>query len=118
LTQSIVHERHYSGLLFIQEIQQDLAIMDNLTTEEIKEIFKSFVINSFIKEENIDLDDDFSFIEQGIVDSVGVLELVAFIETTFHFRVEDEELVPENLDSINKLLNYVQSKLIKKSVQA
>jgi acyl carrier protein len=92
--------------------------MDDSKTVEIREIFKSFITDSFIKEENIELDDDLSFMEQGIIDSVGVLELVAFIETTFHFRVEDEELVPENLDSINKLLSYVQSKLTKNSVQA
>jgi acyl carrier protein len=42
---------------------------------------------------------------------VGVLELVAFIEETFSFRVEDEELVPENLDSVDKLVIYINSKL-------
>ncbi len=55
--------------------------------------------------------DGISFIDGGIIDSVGVLELVAFLEETFGFRVEDEELVPENLDSVDKLVTYVDLKL-------
>ena len=52
-----------------------------------------------------------SFLEKGIVDSTGVLELVAFVEDQFGIRVEDDELLPENFDSIVNLSNYVQSKL-------
>ena len=47
-----------------------------------------------------------------MIDSVGVVELVVFIEETFSFRVEDEEIIPANLDSVNQLVVYVQSKLI------
>ena len=78
---------------------------------EIREKIRTYVIDSFIKDEAIGLDDDLSFIETGIIDSVGVLELVAFIETTFDFRVEDEELIPENLDSVNEIVTYIQSKI-------
>jgi acyl carrier protein len=46
---------------------------------------------------------------------VGVLELVAFLEETFGFRVEDEELIPENLDSLGKITAYVESKLAVKN---
>jgi acyl carrier protein len=73
---------------------------------------KKFVISNFLKgDKSIALRDDSLFIEEGIIDSVGVLELVAFIEEIFGFRVEDEEMVPENLDSIEKLVVYVSSKL-------
>ncbi|MEK7350846.1 MAG: acyl carrier protein [Nitrospirota bacterium] len=51
-----------------------------------------------------------SFTERGIVDSTGVLELVAFLEETFQVKVEDEDLIPANLDSINNLLLYLKKK--------
>jgi len=79
---------------------------------DTKNVIKTFIINNFLKgDKSITLRDDSLFIEEGIIDSVGVLELVAFIEETFGFRVEDEELIPENLDSIDKLVTYVESKL-------
>jgi acyl carrier protein len=79
---------------------------------DTKSLVKTFVIDNFLKgDKSIALRDDSLFIEEGIIDSVGVLELVAFIEETFGFRVEDEELIPENLDSIDRLVNYVEVKL-------
>ena len=85
---------------------------------ETRKILRDFVVDSFIKDNGVQLDDDYSFIDEGIIDSVGVLELVAFLETTFHIRVEDEELIPNNLDSINRLVAYVESKLTKKLVSS
>jgi acyl carrier protein len=73
---------------------------------------KEFIKGHFLKEGREEpIENCTSFIEEGIIDSVGVLELVAFIEETFGFRVEDEELVPENLDSLRKLVDYVQMKM-------
>jgi acyl carrier protein len=51
-----------------------------------------------------------SFLERGIIDSTGILELVAFIEDRYHIRVEDRELVPDNLDSINRLVEFIRRK--------
>ncbi len=56
------------------------------------------------------LTDDASFLESGVIDSTGVLELISYMETRFGITVEDHELVPENLDSINGLLRFVQKK--------
>ena len=79
---------------------------------DTRNVIKSFIINHFLKgDKSINLRGDTLFIEEGIIDSVGVLELVAFIEETFGFRVEDEELTPENLDSINRLVTYVGLKI-------
>lgn len=79
---------------------------------DIKATIREFIKDHFLKErQEKNINDSVSFIEEGIIDSVGVLELVAFLEETFGFRVEDEELVPENLDSLGKLVNYVQAKL-------
>ena len=57
-----------------------------------------------------DLNDDDSFLEKGVIDSTGVLELVNFIEETFNINVEDEDLVPDDLDSLNKLTFYIRKK--------
>lgn len=56
-------------------------------------------------------DDDDSFMETGIIDSTGVLELVSFVEERFDIEVRDDELIPENLDSANNLTRYVTRKL-------
>lgn len=55
-------------------------------------------------------DDDTSFVSSGALDSTGVMELILFIEEQFDIKVKNEELVPENLDSVNRICQYVQSK--------
>lgn len=57
-----------------------------------------------------ELSGDASFLESGIIDSTGVLELVAFLEEKFQVQVEDEDLIPANLDSINAIVRYVGNK--------
>ena len=77
-----------------------------------KNAVTKFVNTQFLKgNKAIAITDDSSFIDEGIIDSLGVLELVSFIEETFGFRVEDEEMIPDNLDSINKIVAYVGIKL-------
>ncbi|MCS6897855.1 MAG: acyl carrier protein, partial [Nitrospira sp.] len=56
------------------------------------------------------VDGDTSFLESGLIDSTGVLELVAFLEEKFGIKVEDEDLIPANLDSINALIRFVEAK--------
>jgi acyl carrier protein len=57
------------------------------------------------------LAEDASLLEAGIIDSTGVLELVCFLETTFGFEIADEEMLPENLDSIGAISAYVERKV-------
>ena len=79
---------------------------------DIKEIIGKYIVNNFLLEEGLNtINDDDSLLDMGIIDSTGVLELVAFIEETFEIRVEDEELIPDNLDSVNRLVDYIKSKL-------
>ncbi len=54
--------------------------------------------------------DEASFLEEGIVDSQGVMELVAFVEDTFHVSVDDMEIIPDNFDSVHKLASYIRRK--------
>jgi len=56
------------------------------------------------------LENDASFLEQGIIDSTGVLELVEWLEETFAIKVDDEELIPANLDSVNQLAQFIARK--------
>jgi len=57
-------------------------------------------------------DDDASFLEEGIVDSVGIMELVLFIEENYGLSVEDKDLTPDNFDSINKLAYFIKQRLL------
>lgn len=52
-----------------------------------------------------------SLLERGVVDSTGVLELVTFIETRFSLQVEDQEIVPANLDTLDRIARFVEAKL-------
>ncbi len=74
---------------------------------ELKEKIRIFVMENFLFGSDWDLDDKTSFLEEGIIDSTGILELVAFIEGTFEITVKDEELIPENLDSIANVVRYI-----------
>ena len=78
---------------------------------DIKAALRDFITDSFLPSAGLEsLTDDDSFMETGIIDSTGVLELLEFIEETFEIRVEDEEVVPDNLDSLSKLSAFIQRK--------
>ncbi|MCA9018219.1 MAG: acyl carrier protein [Planctomycetaceae bacterium] len=78
----------------------------------IQSDIRNFVAENFLFGEDPEsLNNDDSFLETGIIDSTGVLELVAFIEEKYSVEVDDDELVPENLDSIDRLINFIESKL-------
>lgn len=74
----------------------------------IREDVRAFISQGMMPLARIaSFDDDDSFLEKGILDSTGVLELVSHIEKHFAIRVETEEIIPDNLDSINKLIEFI-----------
>ena len=77
---------------------------------EMKDKIRTFIVENFLFGKADGLGDDSSFLDEGIIDSTGILELVSFLEEQYGIRVEDEELVPENLDSINNVVAYLESK--------
>lgn len=82
--------------------------MSEMIAREIRE----FVLTNFLfGQEGTGLAEDQSFLESGIIDSTGVLELVAFLEQRYGIAVGDRELLPENLDSIRNVTGFVASKL-------
>ena len=79
---------------------------------DIRDKIIDFVRNNFLMgDESVKLEENDSFLEKGIVDSTGILELVGFVEESFGFRVEDEELMPENFDSLRNISSFVLRKL-------
>ncbi len=80
-------------------------------SEAMKGEIRSFITSNFLfNSRDSSLADDTSFLESGTIDSTGVLELVGFLEKTFGVKIEDEELLPENLDSINSIARFIGSK--------
>jgi acyl carrier protein len=78
---------------------------------DIEEQVRDFLINNFIFDQAVQLGPDESLMENSIVDSTGVLELIMWLETNFDITVEDGEVLPENLDSVRSLTGYVHRKL-------
>lgn len=72
---------------------------------------RHFVIENFLYgRDDVPIASDASFTEEGVIDSTGVLELVGFLERHFGIRVDETDLVPENLDSIGGIVRYVESR--------
>lgn len=77
---------------------------------ETKDQIRAFITENFYVADPAALGDDTSLLDQGIIDSTGVLEVIFFIEETFDIKVEDSEMLPENLDSIERISNFVVRK--------
>lgn len=72
---------------------------------------RDFIVTNFLFGETGTLDDDVSFLESGIIDSTGMLELIMFLENTWDIKVEPQEMIPENLDSIRRIHQFLSRKL-------
>jgi acyl carrier protein len=87
--------------------------------QNIQSDIRQFIVENFLfGQQSNPLADDASFLDGGIIDSTGVLELIAFLEEKYAISIADEELVPANLDSVNRVSAFVAGKLSAKSVAA
>jgi len=78
---------------------------------DIKSELREYMIETFLfGDTTTEFSDSDSFMEKGIVDSTGILEVITFVEDNYDIKIEDEELIPENLDSINNLEKFINSK--------
>jgi acyl carrier protein len=78
----------------------------------VAEQVREYVAMNFLFSDNgYPFPDDASFLKEGIVDSTGVLELVMFVEESFGVAVEDQEIIPENFDSVSQLAAYIRGKV-------
>jgi acyl carrier protein len=71
---------------------------------------RKFVVENFLFGDSSTLNDDTSFLEDGVIDSTGILELVFFLEETYGIKVEDDELLPENLDTLRNIEAFLERK--------
>jgi len=79
--------------------------------EKIEKNIRQFVVDNFLFGQDDDqLASDTSLLQAGIIDSTGVLEIVVFLEDGYDIKVEDSELIPENLDSIKNLAAFITTK--------
>jgi acyl carrier protein len=78
---------------------------------DIKQRVRDFVTGNFFVSDAASLTDGASLLDLGVVDSTGVLEIIGFLEQTFGLSVEDDEIVPANLDSIERITAFVGRKL-------
>jgi acyl carrier protein len=76
-----------------------------------EQLFRTFVVDNFLFGKSDGLSDDTSFIAHRVIDSTGMLELIGFLGTEFGITLLDDEIVPENLDSIRQLTRFVERKL-------
>lgn len=79
--------------------------------EAVERAVRTFIEENYVVGQGAELSGDESLMDQGIIDSTGVLELVAFLEDEFGLTVADEELVPENLDTVSNIVGFVQRKV-------
>jgi acyl carrier protein len=81
---------------------------------EVENKVRNFIEENFLfRDDRSTLADDDSLLDAGVIDSTGILELVAFLETEFEFRMADADIVPANLDSIKAIAAYVEGKVAK-----
>lgn len=94
----------------------DVQRMDQ--RNEIRDAVRQHIIDSILFGDADKLDDAVSFQESGVLDSVGFLDVVTFVEERFHIQIVDGELVPENFDTVDRIADFVQGKRSTKTLCA
>jgi acyl carrier protein len=83
----------------------------NLDQTEVQNVVSKFIKETYLYwTEDFDLQADHSLMEGGIVDSTGILELAAFLESTFRITIADDEFIPENLDTLAAISTFILRK--------
>ena len=84
------------------------AVEKKVTKEEIITSVKQFIVDNFMfGNESEEIANNDSFMENGIIDSTGILELIDFTEETYGISIDDNELIPENLDSLDNISRFI-----------
>jgi acyl carrier protein len=77
----------------------------------IKSRMKDFIVRTYLGRKDAPLGDGDSFLGEGIIDSIGVIELVAFIQETYNIKIAVPEIIPANLDTLDNLERFIIRKL-------
>lgn len=79
----------------------------------IESTVRSYVLENYLfTDVESELDSNDSFLEKGIIDSTGVLEIILFLEEEFFIKVRDQEMIPDNLDSVSNIVNFIKKKTV------
>ncbi|XOF33847.1 MAG: acyl carrier protein [Candidatus Electrothrix sp. YB6] len=78
---------------------------------EYYNVVDDFIVEHFLFGNKHNLEGDSSLLENGIIDSTGVLEVISFLEEKFQIKIQGDEIIPENLDSINNICHFLDSKI-------
>lgn len=79
----------------------------------VEKKIRNYVLENYLfTDDDSALDSNDSFLEKGILDSTGILEVIYFLEEEFGIKVEDEEMIPENLDSVSRIVSYLERKKV------
>lgn len=80
-------------------------------TDKVRSEIRKFVVDSYLLgDESVKFTDSDSFMRRGIIDSMGILELTAFLEQQYSITVADNEMLPTNLDSVENLIGFIKTK--------
>ena len=77
----------------------------------VEDKVRNYILENYLfTDDQSELNNEDSFLEKGIIDSTGILEIIFFLEEEFGLSVEDDEMIPENLDSVNNIVKFINSK--------
>jgi acyl carrier protein len=89
-----------------------MTMNNQAENQQVEQPIREFIANSIIySQEGFHYADDASLLQEGVIDSLGVVELVAFVQKQFNMKVEQQEVIPDNFDSVVKLSAFVRRKL-------
>ena len=80
-------------------------------SQRFRPAVREFIAENFLFRTDAEIDDNQSLLERGVMDSTGVLELIAFLESSYGISIADEEIIPQNLDSVEAVTDYLARKL-------
>ena len=82
-----------------------------MDSSEIQKQVREYVIENFVLGDEEDtFSDNQSFLDTGLIDSTGILEVIGYLEDEYEITIEDDEMVPENLDSVDRIARFVHTK--------
>ena len=77
----------------------------------VEDKVRNYILENYLfTDDQSELNNEDSFLDKGIIDSTGILEVIFFLEEEFGISVDDDEMIPENLDSVNNIIKYINSK--------
>lgn len=83
-----------------------MTTIDQTVADQVRRFIAETILFS---DDGFSYSDDASFLDEGIIDSTGVVELVLFVEETYNFQVSDDDIVPDNFDTVNSLVRYIET---------